>query len=411
MKLTATPVPRPDAGCIWTSFQSSGRRHLILTGGRGSGKSTRLEVLAARLSDRALPGVSTWAQPGQAVWLRDNLTGEQAAVGRFDPGLPGPENRMRPVEEAFRTLGTGALARAAAAAGEWASVDEVGYLETSCPAYCQALLALMERKRVLLAVRKQELPFLQELCRRPDVFCVDLDAPFGRLGCVVMASAWGGGSGAAELLAGLWAGRCSSMPWTHRRRFPPPGGGHAGPRRRSPLPGAGIETILHSQPYRSDTVRLGLEALAGPEAPSLAGCLFCPADQPLLRRETVASLALCAACAPGPVWRPAWQGRPGAPVLFPRGPLRSWPPCPRAGEAAKWSGVTRSGSAASRWRTPPSCWTSTAGRIWNGWNDWNGWNTGTMPAFCKGCAFRRPGMWDTSHKYDLFCPCFLSVFR
>ena len=98
-------MPRPDAGCIWTSFQSSGRRHLILTGGRGSGKSTRLEALAARLSDRALPGVSTWAQPGQAVWLRDNLTGEQAAVGRFDPGLPGPENRMRPVEEAFRTLG------------------------------------------------------------------------------------------------------------------------------------------------------------------------------------------------------------------------------------------------------------------------------------------------------------------
>ena len=31
----------------------------------------------------------------------------------------------------------------------------------------------------------------------------------------------------------------------------------------------------------------------------------------------MASLALCAACAPGPIWRPAWQGRPGAPVLFP----------------------------------------------------------------------------------------------
>ena len=197
-------MPRPDAGCIWTSFQSSGRRHLILTGGRGRGKSTRLEALAARLSDRALPGVFTWAQPGQAVWLRDNLTGEQAAVGRFDPSLPGPENRMRPVEEAFRTLGAGALARAAAAAGEWVSVDEVGYLETSCPAYCQALLALMERKRVLLVVRKQELPFLQELCRRPDVFCVDLDAPFGRLGCVVMASGVGRRFGGGKLLAGLW---------------------------------------------------------------------------------------------------------------------------------------------------------------------------------------------------------------
>ena len=311
-------MPRPDAGCIWTSFQSSGRRHLILTGGRGSGKSTRLEALAARLSDRALPGVSTWAQPGQAVWLRDNLTGEQAAVGRFDPSLPGPENRMRPMEEAFRTLGAGALARAAAAAGEWASVDEVGYLEMSCPAYCQALLALMERKRVLLAVRKQELPFLQELCRRPDVFCVDLDAPFGRLGCVVMASGVGRRFGGGKLLAGLW-GR-------PLLQYALDATGGVFLRRvvvtRDPAAAAlcreqGIETILHSQPYRSDTVRLGLEALAGPEAPPLTGCLFCPADQPLLRRETVASLALCAACAPGPIWRPAWQGRPGAPVLFP----------------------------------------------------------------------------------------------
>ena len=281
-------MPRPDAGCIWTSFQSSGRRHLILTGGRGSGKSTRLEALAARLSDRALPGVSTWAQPGQAVWLRDNLTGEQAAVGRFNPGLPGPENRMRPVEEAFRTLGAGALARAAAAAGEW------------------------------LAVRKQELPFLQELCRRPDVFCVDLDAPFGRLGCVVMASGMGRRFGGGKLLAGLW-GR-------PLLQYALDATGGVFLRRvvvtRDPAAAAlcreqGIETVLHSQPYRSDTVRLGLEALAGPEAPSLAGCLFCPADQPLLRRETVASLALCAACAPGPIWRPAWQGRPGAPVLFP----------------------------------------------------------------------------------------------
>ena len=355
-------MPRPDAGCIWTSFQSSGRRHLILTGGRGSGKSTRLEALAARLSDRVLPGVSTWAQPGQAVWLRDNLTGEQAAVGRFDPGLPGPENRMRPVEEAFRTLGAGALARAAAAAGEWASVDEVGYLEMSCPAYCQALLALMERKRVLLAVRKQELPFLQELCRRPDVFCVDLDAPFGRLGCVVMASGMGRRFGGGKLLAGLW-GR-------PLLQYALDATGGVFLRRvvvtRDPAAAAlcreqGIETVLHSQPYRSDTVRLGLEALAGPEAP--------PARR---------------APSGGPPGR-AGRGRRSSSR---RGPLRSWPPCPRAGEAAKWSGVTRSGSAASRWRTPPSCWTSTAGKIWNGWNDWS---TGTMPAFCKGRVFPLPG--------------------
>ena len=47
----------------------------------------------------------------------------------------------------------------------------------------------------------------------------------------------------------------------------------------------GVKTVLHEFPHRSDTIRLGLEALG-----DVDGCLFLPADQPLLRRETVAKL-------------------------------------------------------------------------------------------------------------------------
>lgn len=78
----------------------------------------------------------------------------------------------------------------------------------------------------------------------------------------------------------------------------------------------GVETILHSLPDRSDTVRLGLEALAG--EPALTGVLFCPGDQPLLSRETVKALAARAGSSPDMIWRAAWEGKPGAPVLFPR---------------------------------------------------------------------------------------------
>ena len=55
---------------------------------------------------------------------------------------------------------------------------------------------------------------------------------------------------------------------------------------------AGVKTILHSLPGRNDTVRLGLEAMLS-ELPGLAGCIFLPGDQPLLRRETVEAL-VCA---------------------------------------------------------------------------------------------------------------------
>ena len=52
---------------------------------------------------------------------------------------------------------------------------------------------------------------------------------------------------------------------------------------------AGVKTILHSLPGRNDTVRLGLEALLS-ELPGLAGCIFLPGDQPLLRKESLEAL-------------------------------------------------------------------------------------------------------------------------
>lgn len=75
----------------------------------------------------------------------------------------------------------------------------------------------------------------------------------------------------------------------------------------------GVQVVLHDKPYRSDTVRLGLEALG-----NVSGCLFCPGDQPLLRRETVAALVAAWEKEPNAIWRTVFEGQPGAPILFPR---------------------------------------------------------------------------------------------
>ena len=74
----------------------------------------------------------------------------------------------------------------------------------------------------------------------------------------------------------------------------------------------GIEVILHDLPHRSDTVRLGLEALG-----DLDWCMFLPGDQPLLRRETVALLLESRYSAPEQIHRPICEGTEGSPVLFP----------------------------------------------------------------------------------------------
>ena len=73
-----------------------------------------------------------------------------------------------------------------------------------------------------------------------------------------------------------------------------------------------VEAVLHDLPHRSDTVRLGLEALG-----DLDVCMFLPGDQPLLRRETVAMLLENWKENPDKIIRPVFEDSEGSPVLFP----------------------------------------------------------------------------------------------
>ena len=75
----------------------------------------------------------------------------------------------------------------------------------------------------------------------------------------------------------------------------------------------GIAVVFHDLPHRSDTVRMGLEAMA-----DLDGCMFLPGDQPLLRRETVTMLLEKWKEAPDMIVRPIFEDSEGSPVLFPR---------------------------------------------------------------------------------------------
>lgn len=304
--------PIPQAAV--RAFLASGRRHFLVTGGKGTGKSTLLAAVLPLLGAGSEPDILTFAQPKQAVYLRRTATGERTRIGVFDATLPGPDTRMRSLPEGFCTLGMAALA--AAPAGGWVSVDEIGYLETTCAPYCDALRAVFARCRVAAAVRKAELPFLKELLTRPDVFVLDLDRPFDP-GCVILASGLGVRFGAGGKLLVPFHGRpllgraldATTGLFRPNRRIVVTRSEAAAAFCRS----EGVPVKLHALPNRSDAIRLGLEALGAPE-----GCLFCPADQPLLTVETVQALLLCAAHDPGAVWRPAHEGEPGAPVFFPQ---------------------------------------------------------------------------------------------
>ena len=295
---------------IRNSFRCSNKRHLIITGGRGTGKSTLLRALFPQ----SLRGITTAAEPKKAVYLWENGADEKVTVGRYDDALPGTENKMRVCRDAFETAGCAIIKRLLLSADEWVSVDEIGYLETACPAYCDALERLFAHKRVAAVVRGQALPFLQAICAREDVFVVDLDDPFGDIACVIMASGMGRRFGGNKLMADFCGTPmiCRAIEATDgifSRRVVV--------TRHTDVAALcdarGIACILHDLPHRNDTVRLGLEAVS-----DAAACVFCPGDQPLLRRETVMSLALCAKNDRDAILRVCYEDTPGAPVLFPR---------------------------------------------------------------------------------------------
>jgi molybdenum cofactor cytidylyltransferase len=221
---------------------------------------------------------------------------------------------MRPLHRGFATLGVSALERCVESGSPWITLDEVGYLEARNEAYHAALCRLLEKKQVAAVIRKQDLPFLAQLRSREDVFLADLDAPFGNIGCVIMASGLGKRFGGNKLLADFHGRpliRCvlDATDGIFSKRVVVTRHAEVAQLCES----CGIQTRLHDLPHRSDTVRLGLEALGETD-----GCLFATADQPLLRKETVASLALAAVNGPERIWRTVWEDTPGSPVIFPK---------------------------------------------------------------------------------------------
>ena len=253
---------RPSAEALLAAFRASGKRHLIITGARGSGKTTLLQnFLRLQYPEREndincpfpfdLPGFTSWAvRSGEwdgfsetdsaascggaytkipsSIRLYDHCSRQSAVIGlpaqdreiiTHAPNSPYPRRsgkRMRAVPDGFLTVGLEALQNALRSTSAVAVLDEIGYLEESVPAFCDAIRKLFEKKNVVAVLRSQaacspgctgtpasNLPdshagasdssaTLTGLLRsRDDVFVLDLSAPLPHIGTVVMASGEG----------------------------------------------------------------------------------------------------------------------------------------------------------------------------------------------------------------------------
>ncbi len=299
------PAFRAAPKSILRSFQDSHKTHLLITGSRGVGKSTLLNELISLIeqdfpgSKPEFPGFSTRAIPKKRVEIQDRISKKTGTIGMFlgQRSLdPAGGCQMTPCPNGFLQVGIPAIRRAMSLKNEdapWAVIDEIGYLETSCRPFLDALLALFDTRPVIAVIRKQSLPFLDALKSRPDVFVMDLDQPLVPIGCVIMASGLGKRFGSDKLIAPFMG-----EPLITRILRTTSGSLFASrivvTRSKSVLQvcqNAGIPALFHELPDRNDTVRLGLNALLAAR-PDLQGCLFALGDQPLLSTETLETMAL-----------------------------------------------------------------------------------------------------------------------
>ena len=247
--------------------------------------------------------------------MQEALTGKTAPIGKYHAELPGTENKMLPLTEGFLSLGLSSLENGIQCPSRWFSIDEIGYLESGCEEYCQGILSLMEQKQLIAVVRKQDLPFLAELSRREDVCLIDLDQPFPDAGCVIMASGLGTRFGGNKLMADFlgrpmitWILDATENLFAKRVVVTRHTAVETLCRQRD------IDVILHELPHRSDTVRLGLDALGN----DVSSCMFCPGDQPLLSTETLQTMLLACKHSPEQIWQLSYKGTPASPLLFPQ---------------------------------------------------------------------------------------------
>ena len=171
MEHTGYPAIKWLSNYTRSTFLASSRRHLLIIGGKGRGKTTLLEAL---LEHKNIPGLRSGVERGAdgipaLVWLEERSGLGRCVIGQRTGAA------MEPVPGVLDKAGVELARTVLTAPGEWVAVDEIGFLEQSSPAYQQALWSLFEQKRVLAALRKEDLPFLNRLRARADCFILDLD--------------------------------------------------------------------------------------------------------------------------------------------------------------------------------------------------------------------------------------------
>lgn len=317
-----------DAEAVITFFRMTERKHLFITGRRGSGKSYLVNNILKFMSDSFNQLQSHRTDMPQVV-IKSNLVDEnkEFVIGVPRTSVVNPAskgNNMTIIEDGFINCAIPAIESHLNATPEKLFViDELGYLESSCAPFQKAVEKLLDNSHVLAVIRKQSTEFLDGICNRDDVLIIDIDNTFETLACIIMASGMSKRFGSNKLIADF-NGRTlfeNAVSVSHFAGF----GETLAVTRHDEVvricEDKNIHFLRHDMPYRNEMVQIGVSRILSNTASSATtqpqGILFLPSDQPLITRTSLQLLCLTFLYYGDKICRLSFNENAGSPCIFP----------------------------------------------------------------------------------------------
>lgn len=153
-------------------FKTSNKKHLLITGSKGVGKSTLLkEMLKGQAS---YGGIKTQLlideDLSRKVILNDILDSDiRALVGRS------LKDKMTPIISGFEDTGAFILNKYRNSHQELIVIDEIGFLEVGAKGYQEEIFRSFREKKLIAILRKEDNSLIYKIKKLEDVFIVDLD--------------------------------------------------------------------------------------------------------------------------------------------------------------------------------------------------------------------------------------------
>lgn len=290
-------------------WRQSNKKHLIITGDLGRGKSTIFNSLVAEFECDFIKTHAVYKDSLHPIEINcfSSKLEESFVLARF-------KNNMQVEEQNLKTKGVRYLNTLES---EVVGIDEIGYLENNVSEYIDSLVSIFDSKTVIATARKNKKnEIFHRLMKRNDICLIDLDEIRYDLDIVVMASGHSRRYGKNKLLepwgdGTLLEATLSQIPYDMVNEVVVVTRYESVARIVNQYP---ARCILHNEEYQSDTIRIGIEALNLQHEATM----FLTCDQPLRTKRSLRSMILESYQHKQCFIQLAYGNRRGNPIIFPK---------------------------------------------------------------------------------------------